>query len=83
MSADVRATLAAIVRNEWRALLRNQVAVAAATLMLALTLAAILVSHERVRAVNAERARFQSTADAQWHAQPDTGPRAPACCWRR
>lgn len=74
MSADVRATLAAIVRNEWRALLRNQVAVAAAALMLALTLAAILVSHERVRAVNAERARFQSTADAQWHAQPDRHP---------
>ncbi|KFI08400.1 DUF3526 domain-containing protein [Massilia sp. BSC265] len=74
MSAAFRGTVAAIVRTEWRALLRNQVAVAAAVLMLALTLAAILVSHERVRAVNAERARFQSSADSQWHNQPDRHP---------
>lgn len=74
MSTDLRGTLAVIVGNEWRALLRNHVAVAAGALMLALTLAAILVSHERVRAVNAERARFQSTADAQWQAQPDRHP---------
>lgn len=74
MSAGLGGTLAAIVRTEWRALLRNQVAVAAAALMLALTLAAILVSHERVRAVNAERARFQSTADTQWQKQPDRHP---------
>jgi len=70
----MNATFVAIARNEWRAMLRNQVALAAAVLMLALTLAAILVSHERVRAVNAERARFQSSADAQWNAQPDRHP---------
>lgn len=66
--------LTAIARAEWRAMLRNQVAVAAGILMLALTLAAILVSHERLSAVNAERARFQSTADQQWQDQPDRHP---------
>lgn len=74
MSATLRQALPAIARSEWRAMLRNQVAVAAGILMLALTLAAILVSHERVDAVNAERARFQDTADEQWHNQPDRHP---------
>ncbi|MFC5462765.1 DUF3526 domain-containing protein [Massilia niabensis] len=74
MSTRFRHAIAAIVRTEWRAMLRNQVAVAGAALMLALTLAAILVSHERVRAVNAERARLQASADAQWHGQPDRHP---------
>lgn len=74
MSARFRSSVAAIARTEWRALLRNQVALAAAVLMLGLTLAAILVSHERVRAVNAERAQFQASADTQWHSQPDRHP---------
>ena len=74
MSATIRQALPAIARSEWRAMLRNRVAVAAGILMLALTLAAILVSHERVQAVDAERARFQGTADAQWHNQPDRHP---------
>jgi len=66
--------LPAIAVNEWRAMLRNQVAVAAGILMLALTLVAIVVSHERLSAVNAERARFQGTADEQWANQPDRHP---------
>ena len=74
MSARFCGTVAAVARTEWRALLRNQVAVAAALLALALTLVAILVSHERVHAVNAERAHFQASADAQWHNQPDRHP---------
>jgi len=74
MSATLRQALPTIARSEWRAMLRNQVAVAACILMLALTLAAILVSHERVESVNAERAHFQSTADEQWHNQPDRHP---------
>jgi ABC-2 type transport system permease protein len=74
MSATFRQALPAIARSEWRAMLRNRVAVAAGILMLALTLAAILVSHERVHAVEAERARFQDTADEQWHNQPDRHP---------
>lgn len=74
MSASFSGPLPAIVRGEWRAMLRNQVALAAGILMLALTLAAILVSHERLNAVNAERARFQSTADQQWNDQPDRHP---------
>lgn len=74
MRARLRSAAAAIVLTEWRAMLRNQVAVAAGILMLALTLAAILVSHERVRAVNEERGRFQASADEQWHSQPDRHP---------
>ena len=74
MSATVRQALPAIVTSEWRAMLRNQVALAAGVLMLALTLAAILVSHERLGAVNAERARLQSTAEQQWQDQPDRHP---------
>lgn len=72
--ARLRHALTAIAVGEWRAMLRNRVALAAGILMLALTLAAILVSHERLAAVNAERARFQATADQQWHDQPDRHP---------
>jgi ABC-2 type transport system permease protein len=71
---SVTRALPAVAMGEWRAMLRNQVAVAAGVLMLALTLVAIVVSHERVGAVNAERARFQSTVDAQWANQPDRHP---------
>lgn len=71
---SVSRALPAVAVGEWRAMLRNQVAVAAGILMLALTLVAIVVSHERVGAVNAERARFQSTVDAQWANQPDRHP---------
>ena len=71
---SVSQALPAVAVGEWRAMLRNQVAVAAGILMLALTLVAIVVSHERVGAVNAERARFQSTVDAQWANQPDRHP---------
>jgi len=71
---SVSRALPAVAVGEWRAMLRNQVAVAAGILMLALTLVAIVVSHERITAVNAERARFQSTVDAQWANQPDRHP---------
>jgi len=71
---SIRHALPAIAVGEWRAMLRNQVAVAAGILMLALTLVAIVVSHERLSAVNAERARFQGAADAQWADQPDRHP---------
>ncbi|MFC0135673.1 ABC transporter permease [Massilia eurypsychrophila] len=74
MSTRLRGAIAAVVANEWRAMLRNHVALAAAALMLALTLAAILVSHERVGAVNAERGRLQASADEQWRNQPDRHP---------
>ena len=74
MSAASRGAIAAIVQTEWRAMLRNHVALAAGGLMLALTLAAILVSHERVGAVNAERSRLQASVDEQWYNQPDRHP---------
>jgi ABC-2 type transport system permease protein len=64
----------AVLRAEWRAMLRNRVALTAGLLLLMLTVAATLVGFERMRSVAAERARFQHTADAQWDAQPDRHP---------
>ncbi|MCE3263549.1 MAG: transporter permease [Pseudoduganella sp.] len=63
-----------VAREEWRALRRSQAAVAAALLLLVLTLAAIFVSLERAHAVQAERTRFQHSADEQWNSQPDRHP---------
>ena len=63
-----------VCREEWRALRRSAVAVTAAALLLALTLAATLVSYEQMRAVNAERAHLQHESDTQWNAQPDRHP---------
>ena len=64
----------AVAREEWRAMWRNRVAVTAGLLLLALTLAATLVSIEQMRAVNDERAHFQASADQQWQSQPDRHP---------
>ncbi|WUR15632.1 DUF3526 domain-containing protein [[Empedobacter] haloabium] len=61
-------------RAEWRALRRSAVAVTAGLLLLALTLVATFVSHEQMRAVEAERAHLQHEADEQWNAQPDRHP---------
>lgn len=74
MMANRSSLLATIALGEWRALLRNRVALASGLLTLALSLAATVVSHERLRAVNEERGRFQNTADEQWHNQPDRHP---------
>lgn len=63
-----------VAREEWRAMRRNHVAVTAAILLLVLTCAALLVSFEQVNAANLERARFQSSSDAQWQSQPDRHP---------
>jgi len=65
---------ARIAREEWRAMLRSRVALAAGLLLLTLTAAALLVSHEQVRAVNAERTQLQVHADEQWNSQPDRHP---------
>lgn len=65
---------AAVIGAEWRAMLRNRVALTAGLLLLALTLAASLVSYEQMRAVSSDRAHFQQTADTQWNSQPDRHP---------
>jgi ABC-2 type transport system permease protein len=68
------ATAWRVAREEWRALRRSKVAVAAAALLLVLTLAAIMVSLERAHGVEAQRARLQHHADEQWDSQPDRHP---------
>ncbi|MGW8391347.1 DUF3526 domain-containing protein [Pseudoduganella sp. HUAS MS19] len=68
------ATAWRVAREEWRALRRSKVAVAAAGLLLVLTLAAIMVSLERSHSVEEQRARLQQHADEQWNSQPDRHP---------
>jgi ABC-2 type transport system permease protein len=63
-----------IAREEWRAMARSRVALAAGLMLLVLTVTALLVSREQVRAVNAERAHLQAQAEEQWNSQPDRHP---------
>ena len=74
MSASLLGAWSAVVKAEWRLLLRNRVAVAGVALMVLLTLAAALVSHEQTRQTRDERAHFQGAADRQWADQPDRHP---------
>jgi ABC-2 type transport system permease protein len=68
------ATAWRVAREEWRALRRSRAAVAAALMLLVLTLAAITVSLERAHNVEAQRTRLQQQADQQWNSQPDRHP---------
>jgi ABC-2 type transport system permease protein len=68
------ATAWRVAQEEWRALRRSKVAVAAASLLLVLTLAAIMASLERAHSVQTQRARLQHSADEQWNSQPDRHP---------
>jgi ABC-2 type transport system permease protein len=63
-----------IAREEWRALGRNRVALLGLSLMLLLALVAVLTAHERSRAIDTERNRFQARANADFDAQPDRHP---------
>jgi ABC-2 type transport system permease protein len=74
MTPRFAATAWRVALEEWRALRRSRVAVAAALLLLVLTLAAIMVSLERAHSVEAQRARLQHHADEQWNSQPDRHP---------
>ncbi len=67
-------TTKAVIIAEWRSVLRNRVALTAGLLMLALTLAASLVSFEQMQAVSRERAALQQTSDTQWDNQPARHP---------
>lgn len=74
MNASSPSTWGAVVRAEWRALIRNRVAVTGVVLMLLLTITAILVSHEQMSDSRRERLLLQGIADQQWDAQPDRHP---------
>ncbi len=74
MKPAFAATAWRVACEEWRALRRSKVAVAAAGLLLVLTLAAIMVSLERAHSVEAQRERLQQVADQQWNSQPDRHP---------
>lgn len=69
MSATLR-----IAREEWRALLRNRAGVIATALLVALVLVASLVSLERRARMEADRTRYQASADAEFDRQPDRHP---------
>lgn len=74
MNVSFANTWSAVVRAEWRALIRNRVAVTGVVLMLLLTITAILVSHEQMSDSRRERLLLQGIADQQWDAQPDRHP---------
>jgi ABC-2 type transport system permease protein len=67
-------TVAWIAQDEWRAMRRSRVTLAAGSIALLLALAATLVGIEKRHAIESERARYQATADQQWDAQPDRHP---------
>lgn len=67
-------SVAWIAYDEWRAMRRSRVTLAAGCIALLLALAATLVGLEKKRAIDSERARYQATADQQWNAQPDRHP---------
>lgn len=74
MSSPFASAFAQVVRAEWRALIRNRVAVTGVVLMLMLTLTAILVSQQQMSDSRRERLQLQGIADQQWDAQPDRHP---------
>lgn len=63
-----------IAREEWRALLRDRVAVFGLALLTVLTLVAALNAWEHQRHTNSERARYQAQANHEFETQPDRHP---------
>lgn len=74
MSATFGSSVARIAREELRAMWRQRVTLVALILGLLLAATATLVGYEHRRSVEGDRERYQSAADAQWHAQPDRHP---------
>ena len=74
MKPSLLSTVSSVVREELRLIWRKRVVVSGFILLLLLTLLATLVSSQHKQAVEAERSRFQSTADGHWGAQPDRHP---------
>lgn len=67
-------TVLLIALEELRLIWRKRVAVSGFVLLFLLTLMATTVSLQHKQVAEAERARFQSTADQHWNAQPDRHP---------
>lgn len=67
-------TVTWIAHDEWRAMRRSRVTLAAGGIALLLALAATLVGLEKKRTIDSDRTRYQATADQQWNAQPDRHP---------
>lgn len=74
MSASFLPTAIRIAGEELRLIWRKRVATSGFLLLCLLTLLATLISLQHRQAVEAERARFQATADQHWDAQPDRHP---------
>ncbi len=71
--AFIRMTLT-VAKGEWCALRRSQTARIAALLLLALTIAATVVSMDRMHSIGAERAEAQRSADQEFKEQPARHP---------
>jgi ABC-2 type transport system permease protein len=63
-----------VAAEEWRALVRNRVAVIASLTLVALLVSSALLGLEQREATQAARARYQATADESFDAQPDRHP---------
>ncbi|WNG27382.1 DUF3526 domain-containing protein [Cystobacter fuscus] len=63
-----------VAAEEWRALVRNRVAVIASLTLVALLVTSALLGLEQREATRAARARYQATADEAFDAQPDRHP---------
>ncbi|MAW99194.1 MAG: ABC transporter permease [Sphingomonas sp.] len=63
-----------IAREEWRVLTRNRAGLIASALLVVLILVASFTSLERRSAIEADRERYQTSADETFDAQPDRHP---------
>ncbi|OJH39208.1 ABC transporter permease [Cystobacter ferrugineus] len=63
-----------VAAEEWRALVRNRVAMIASLTLAALLVTSALLGVEQRNATQAARARYQATADETFDAQPDRHP---------
>ncbi|OJT18187.1 ABC transporter permease [Archangium sp. Cb G35] len=63
-----------VAAEEWRALVRNRVAMSASLTLAALIVTSSLLGMEQRNATRAARARYQATADEAFDAQPDRHP---------
>ncbi|HEY4541001.1 MAG TPA: DUF3526 domain-containing protein [Noviherbaspirillum sp.] len=74
MKGRLRSAILPIAHEELRASWRARVTLLIGALTLLLAVTATLIGLEHRNAINAERARYQHTADEQWHGQPDRHP---------
>ncbi|WP_375759491.1 ABC transporter permease [Corallococcus exercitus] len=63
-----------VAAEEWRALVRNRVAMIASLILVALTVTSALLGLQQRNATEAARARYQAASDEAFDAQPDRHP---------